>query len=200
MTHAGPGNAGWYPDPAGRFDDRYWDGNQWTAAVKRGEQVESDPDSVLAEFPTSTAATSAAPTTSQPPPGGGPPSGQMVTPPPWPRGPGGAGDRQTSLPLAQAQREIVRILPLAGILVKGEQPGQVQAAVPVKGEPNVATVVILCLLCLIPGLIYWAVSSRVRMEPVVVYLAPSHGTTTVTVQAALGARQAVLNALGALPW
>ncbi len=89
---------------------------------------------------------------------------------------------------------------MAGILVKGEQPGQIQAAVPVKGETNVAAAIILCFICLIPGIIYLVVSSRVKMESVVVYLAPSQGTTTVTVQAAPGPRQTVLTALGSLPW
>ncbi|MCU1346223.1 MAG: hypothetical protein JWL70_2489 [Acidimicrobiia bacterium] len=30
--------AGWYPDPSGRFEMRYWDGNGWTEHVARGGQ------------------------------------------------------------------------------------------------------------------------------------------------------------------
>jgi hypothetical protein len=105
------------------------------------------------------------------------------------------------MPLAEAQREIVRTLPMAGILVKNEQPGQVHAAVPLKGETNVAAVIILCFICLLPGIIYAVVSSRTRMQPAVVHLAPSSpGTTVITIQAVPAARQVVLAALGTLPW
>lgn len=34
---------GWFTDPAGRFDLRYWDGNQWTEHVVRGGQQHTDP-------------------------------------------------------------------------------------------------------------------------------------------------------------
>jgi hypothetical protein len=35
--------AGWYADPAGRFELRYWDGNQWTEHVSRAGQQYTDP-------------------------------------------------------------------------------------------------------------------------------------------------------------
>ncbi len=35
--------AGWYADPAGRFDLRYWDGGKWTEHVARGGQQYTDP-------------------------------------------------------------------------------------------------------------------------------------------------------------
>jgi hypothetical protein len=35
--------AGWYPDPSGRFELRYWDGTQWTEYVSRGGQQYTDP-------------------------------------------------------------------------------------------------------------------------------------------------------------
>jgi hypothetical protein len=35
--------AGWYPDPSGRFELRYWDGNQWTEHVARAGQQFTDP-------------------------------------------------------------------------------------------------------------------------------------------------------------
>jgi hypothetical protein len=35
--------AGWYPDPSGRFELRYWDGTQWTEHVARGGQQFTDP-------------------------------------------------------------------------------------------------------------------------------------------------------------
>jgi len=35
--------AGWYADPAGRFELRYWDGGQWTEHVSRAGQQFTDP-------------------------------------------------------------------------------------------------------------------------------------------------------------
>jgi hypothetical protein len=35
--------AGWYPDPTGRFDRRYWDGSVWTDFAARGGVQSQDP-------------------------------------------------------------------------------------------------------------------------------------------------------------
>ncbi|MFZ8998733.1 MAG: DUF2510 domain-containing protein [Ilumatobacteraceae bacterium] len=35
--------AGWYADPSGRFELRYWDGGQWTEHVSRAGQQFTDP-------------------------------------------------------------------------------------------------------------------------------------------------------------
>jgi hypothetical protein len=35
--------AGWYPDPSGRFEMRYWDGNAWSEHVSRQGQQYTDP-------------------------------------------------------------------------------------------------------------------------------------------------------------
>jgi hypothetical protein len=35
--------AGWYPDPSGRFEMRYWDGTSWTEHVSRAGQQFTDP-------------------------------------------------------------------------------------------------------------------------------------------------------------
>ena len=35
--------AGWYHDPSGRYELRYWDGSQWTEHVSRGGQQFTDP-------------------------------------------------------------------------------------------------------------------------------------------------------------
>lgn len=40
---AGFAPAGWYADPAGRYDLRYWDGAQWTEHVARNGHQETDP-------------------------------------------------------------------------------------------------------------------------------------------------------------
>ena len=41
-TQASSG-AGWHPDPSGRHQQRYWDGQAWTNAVADGGQQSSDP-------------------------------------------------------------------------------------------------------------------------------------------------------------
>lgn len=35
--------AGWHPDPAGRAEERWWDGTTWTADVRTSGQVSADP-------------------------------------------------------------------------------------------------------------------------------------------------------------
>jgi hypothetical protein len=35
--------AGWYADPSGRYELRYWDGSQWTEHVSRAGQQYTDP-------------------------------------------------------------------------------------------------------------------------------------------------------------
>ncbi len=35
--------AGWYADPSGRYELRYWDGAAWTEHVARGGQQHTDP-------------------------------------------------------------------------------------------------------------------------------------------------------------
>ena len=44
-TTSAPGAApaGWYADPSGRFELRYWDGGQWTEHVSRAGQQYTDP-------------------------------------------------------------------------------------------------------------------------------------------------------------
>lgn len=36
-------SAGWYPDPLGRYDHRYWDGTRWTDHAARAGQTVTDP-------------------------------------------------------------------------------------------------------------------------------------------------------------
>ena len=64
-------DAAWLPDPTGRFQYRYWDGSQWSAAVSRQGSQETD---LLSSQPPPPQAT--------PPP---PPVGAVApAPPPWP--------------------------------------------------------------------------------------------------------------------
>jgi hypothetical protein len=34
---------GWYPDPTGRFERRYWDGKGWTSLVENNRVTQEDP-------------------------------------------------------------------------------------------------------------------------------------------------------------
>jgi len=45
VTGASSANApaGWYADPSGRFELRYWDGGRWTEHVSRGGNQYTDP-------------------------------------------------------------------------------------------------------------------------------------------------------------
>jgi Protein of unknown function (DUF4011)/Protein of unknown function (DUF2510) len=49
--------AGWYPDPTGRTDQRYWDGTTWTDHVARAGVQGSDPVSATTTQPVTRAAT-----------------------------------------------------------------------------------------------------------------------------------------------
>ena len=37
-----PPPAGWYSDPSGRFEFRYWDGSEWTRSVASGGRASYD--------------------------------------------------------------------------------------------------------------------------------------------------------------
>jgi hypothetical protein len=39
---------GWYPDPTGRFQLRYWDGTAWTAHVSTAGAASVDPEPLSA--------------------------------------------------------------------------------------------------------------------------------------------------------
>ncbi|HEY6316496.1 MAG TPA: DUF2510 domain-containing protein, partial [Acidimicrobiia bacterium] len=66
-------DAAWLPDPTGRFQYRYWDGAQWSAAVSRQGSQETDALSTQPPPPVAAAA---------PPPMGG--ASASPAPPPWP--------------------------------------------------------------------------------------------------------------------
>lgn len=41
--HSAPAAPGWYPDPSGRYEHRYWDGNVWTPNVSHDGSTFLDP-------------------------------------------------------------------------------------------------------------------------------------------------------------
>ncbi|MCA1695565.1 MAG: DUF2510 domain-containing protein, partial [Actinobacteria bacterium] len=55
------GGAAWLPDPAGRFQHRYWDGSLWTTAVMTDGQVTADAELLPQGEPGSEAVVPSAP-------------------------------------------------------------------------------------------------------------------------------------------
>ncbi|HMS71569.1 MAG TPA: DUF2510 domain-containing protein, partial [Baekduia sp.] len=49
VAEPGTSEAGWHPDPCGRYHYRYWDGNRWTAAVSFNGETKQDQIPVSAE-------------------------------------------------------------------------------------------------------------------------------------------------------
>jgi uncharacterized protein YxjI len=52
MTDGGAPAAGWYPDPLGRYELRYWDGRAWTAHVSTRGQASMDEPTGTPAVPT----------------------------------------------------------------------------------------------------------------------------------------------------
>ena len=144
-----PTGPGWYPDTTGSFDERYWDGTDWTSAVTNNGVTQVDP-----HFETVKNLRSAA--------GGGtstPPDPQRGLPaetsfPFIDLGPA-LMVRHTPLDPGTAQQVMTNMLAGRGVAITSPHPGRIDGSLVVKGdEINVAVVVVLCLLCIIVGVIY----------------------------------------------
>jgi hypothetical protein len=180
------GQPGWLTDPWGRFESRYWDGARWTDAVMRGGQVESDPAGEPPEPSTGATILPDPPT-----------PGQTVMPH---AAPPALTDRFTSLPAADAQSRLSQMLPMSGVTVTQVAPGRIDGTLTVKDEPNIALLVILLLLWIVPGLIYWYVKSRpVTDRFSLVFVRVATGTR-ISVQAGPKAMEQLVPVMGQLPW
>jgi hypothetical protein len=185
-TQVPAGQPGWLPDPAGRFESRYWDGTKWTQAVMRGGEVDTDPE----EEPSA------------------PDSGPSILPdPPAPEqtvmphvAPPADSDRFTSLPAAEAQARLSQMLPMTGVTVTQTTPGRIDGSLTVKGEPNVVVLVILLLVWILPGLIYWFVKSRPVTERFSLVFVPVATGTRISVQGGPKVMQGLVPVMGQLPW
>jgi Protein of unknown function (DUF2510) len=156
---AQPAVPDWHPDPSGRFDSRYWDGANWTRAVMRDGQVDTDPsEGLLFEAPNAGAAAD----------GAEPKSYAFSSP---------SAVRFTSLAPEVARARLGQLLALSGIQAVESAHEQLEATVSVKGEPNWVVVVALCLVWILPGVIYWYAKSRTSTYSVEAQVLPvEHGS------------------------
>lgn len=124
MTTPSQVPAGWYPDPAGLHEKRYWDGSNWTAMVSDGAATAVDPSWGMTTPGAAAAGVPAAgvPAVGQPAAGvpavGVPAVGQpaaQIWPPSAPPGPvGGRGRRKWAIGAAAF---VVVLVAVAGLVV-----------------------------------------------------------------------------------
>ncbi len=180
------GGAAWLPDPAGRFEQRYWDGRLWTTAVMTDGQVTADAELL---------------------PEGEPGSPHAVVPaaPPVPVGPGyvpapGPGDRYTSLRPDEASRRLGQMLQMQGWVVAAPTPDRLQLTQSIKGVPNTLIGLLLLLLWIIPGIIYFIVKSRTTVVRASLTLIPDGNGTRISVQGSPETMQRLGGVMVMLPW
>jgi hypothetical protein len=181
-----PQQPGWLTDPTGRFESRYWDGTGWTDAVMQDGKVDSDP-----------AGKPAAPTWGPPSP---PAPSVMPLAAPVHAAPPSAADRFTSLPAAEAQSRLTQILSMSGLTVTQVNPSRIDGTVTVKDEPNTAVLIVLLILWILPGLIYWFVKSRSVTERFSLVFVTVASGTRISIQAGPKAMARLTPVMGQLPW
>ena len=111
----------------------------------------------------------------------------------------GPTDRFTSLPAAAAQTPLVSDAPDVGVTVTQTTPGRIDGMLTVKREPNVVVLVILLLVWILPGLIYWFVESKPVSERFSVVFVPVATGTRISIQAGPKAMQQLVPVMGQLP-
>ena len=114
--------------------------------------------------------------------------------------PPGASDRFTSLPPAEAQARLSQMLPMAGVTLTQTTPGRIDGSLTVRGEPNVVVLVVLLLVWILPGLIYWYVTSRPVTERFNLMFVPVATGTRISIQGGPKVMQGLVPVMGQLPW
>ena len=182
VTYLSSGSSGWYPDPARRFDSRFWDGVQWTTAVMRDGAVEADTQEIRTD--SNIDATD--------------PGSRIDGPIPIPPGP---SDRFTSLSPVEAQALVHQVLLVTpGATTRSVLAGQIYATLSAKQEPNWPVVVLLCFFGIWPGILYWYLNSRPIAHAVTLWFLPDQKGTRVAAQGNLPALVSVNPVLARLPW
>lgn len=182
----GQGGASWLPDPTGRFELRYWDGHEWTTAVQTGGQVLSDAEPLPEGEPGAARAAAATP----PPIVGGPSYVPAA----------GPGDRYTSLAPDEAQRQLGQKLQMEGWTIAVPTRERFELTLTIPGHPNMVIGLLLALLWVLPGLIYFMRKSRATELRASLIFIPNGDGTRIAVQASSEAMQRLGGVMAMLPW
>jgi len=187
MSSAAPaeGGAAWLPDPVGRFEQRYWDGRGWTTAVMTGGQVTADPDLPPQSEPAALA-------TTRPPLAV--PEGPSVVPAP------GSGDRFTSLRPDEVYRRVGPMLEMQGWAVRAPTRDRLELTHTTPGDPSLPVGLLLLLLWIVPGVIYFIVKSRPKVLCASLFLVSEGGGTRISVHGDHEAVQRLNAVMIMLPW
>lgn len=177
------GEPGWFADPAGRFDSRYWDGARWTEAVMRAGSVDTDPVPVDRSDGEPAQAAPAEPE-----------ARRERVPPPRPT------DRTTTYSPQEAQASVAQMLAFTEIAVRNSVPGRLDCELELKSKPNWLLVLLLGCLWIIPAVIYWRVKSRPVTHRITLVFVPVAAGTRIAVQAPEPAIAYLNPVLTSLPW
>ncbi len=199
---AHPDQAGWHPDPAERFDSRYWDGHAWTRAVMRDGQVDTDPEYVPPTTVVQTGDLQPIFVQNAGAPSIPPQSAKRRRSVPWGQAPPSpaTADRFTSLAPEEAQSRLAQMLAVSGIALTETAPGTLSATVTIAGEPNWILVVALCFIWLVPGIVYWYMNSRPVPYPLSLRFLATELGTHIVVDGDPRALERLAPALTQLPW
>jgi hypothetical protein len=153
----------------------------------RGSEVLSDPEAL----PEGEPGFAVAPPPAPPPPVAAGPSHVPSASP---------GDRYTSLSPDEAQRRLGQMLATQGWSVTASAPGRFDVALSVPGDPNTLIGVLLLLLWLLPGIIYFLAKRRPTRVRATITFVPAEGGTRIAIQGSTDALQRLGPTLMMLPW
>ena len=177
--------AGWFPDPSGRFEARFWDGGQWTGAVMTNGEVKSDSGTDPAASPPLSVSAAT---------GGG--GGAVVPPSPTP----GRNERTTTLPPAEAQVRLVQALSMHGARIEMSGQGQIRATVDIKGKVSIPLLGILLFFFVVPAIVYWVYAERPQPHSVTFTIAACPQGSWVTASGDRPMQATIATVLAQLPW
>jgi hypothetical protein len=186
MPLPGQGGPSWLPDPAGRFEMRYWDGQAWTTAVQTGGQTLSDAGPLPEGQP------GAAIALPEPPPPID--TGPSHVPAPSP------GDRHTSLSPNEAQRQLGQMLVAEGWNVVWPVMDRFELSLKVPGNANPLLGCLLLLIWVLPGIIYFLLAGRSTVHRATLIFVREGSGTRIAVQASPQATQRLGGVMARLPW
>lgn len=186
MPIPGQGGPSWLPDPAGRFELRYWDGNAWTTAVQTGGQTLSDSGPLPEGEP------GAAFAALEPPP-------PIATGPSYVPAPG-PEDRYTSLSPDVAQRQLGQWLQLEGWNVAWPAQDRFELTLSIPGNANTMIGCLLLLIWLVPGIIYFLLAGRSTVHRATMTFVREDNGTRIAIQASPQAMQRLAGVMVRLPW